>query len=210
MDWLILSFVAVGSYLVGAIPTAYLVCRSRGINVFEIGSGNMGTTNVNRALGPRYAAVTMIVDFAKGIIPALVARQFVAGAPAVGGVVAALAAIIGHTWSVWILLLTGELRGGKAAATTAGTWLVISPWYISALCAVTFAVVLLGTRIMSLSVLVVIGVGIVGLLVLTALQAVDPVLGVYGIVVFVLIFYNHRSNIARLRMGKERPVEEEC
>lgn len=207
MDWILLGLVAVGAYLIGAIPTAYLVCREHSVDVFEIGSGNMGATNVNRALGPRYAALTMLVDLVKGMLPVIVAGQIVPGAPGVAKVVAALAAVVGHTWSVWILLLTGELRGGKAAATTGGTWLVLSPWYISALCAIVFTIVLLITRIMSLSVLAVIGVGFISLLVLVILQFLEPVMAVYAVVIFMLIFYNHRSNIARLRMGKERRVE---
>lgn len=209
-DGLLLGIIALISYLAGAIPTAYLICIRKGINIFEFASGNMGATNVARALGVRAALWTAVIDLAKGIAPAAIGRlafrdqgletEYLCGA------VAALAALVGHSWSIWVLLLTGKLRGGKAAGTTAGTWIALAPPLLTLVIFGTVAIMLYITRIMSLSVLVTVTVGVLGMWLFAALGKVEPILAVYGLAVLVLIFYKHRENIQRLRQGIERHV----
>ena len=121
--------VVVVSYLLGSIPTAYLVGRLRHVNIFEIGSGNMGATNVIRATGGHWLGHSGLVlrqqqrhsgdaDRRKLLLP----ENAVAAS-----VLAAIVAIIGHNWSLFATLLTGTIRGGKGAATAFGTLLLIMP-----------------------------------------------------------------------------------
>jgi glycerol-3-phosphate acyltransferase PlsY len=215
-ETLLLGIVALVGYAIGSIPTAYLICVRKGINIFEFASGNMGTTNVARALGGRAALWTWIIDTLKGIIPVLIGRLAfralfkdepdMAQWDYLGGVVGAVAAIIGHSWSVWVLFYTGELKGGKAAATTSGTWIALSPWYLTVLIFGVVFSVLYYTRIMSLAVLATVTVGVLGMWLLVALGNAEPVLALYGLFVLVLIFYKHRENIQRMRQGNERRI----
>ncbi len=204
MNWPLLGFIAILAYLIGAIPTAYLLCKPKGVDIFAIGSGNMGTTNVVRALGARYGLYTLLIDIAKGLVTVWLGQQLYTDNPVVGGVVGGIAALFGHSWSVWILLLTGKLKGGKAAATASGTWTALTPWYLTVLVYVVVLGTLYLTRIVSLAVLVGVVINVSVLLILIASGSLPPVMTLYAVVLFVLIFFKHRSNIARLRAGNER------
>ncbi|GAB4441148.1 MAG: glycerol-3-phosphate 1-O-acyltransferase PlsY [Anaerolineae bacterium] len=206
MDPLPLILTAALGYFIGGIPTAFVLARSRGIDIFEVGSGNMGATNVARALGGRYAVLTGVIDFVKGVVAVLIGEVLFPRDPYVGGVIGALAAIVGHSWSVYVLFLTGHLRGGKSAAVTGGTWLILAPLYISAAAVALFAVLLWRLRMVSLGVLAAVGLGGAWLLLWVALGELPPVMAVYAVVVFVLITYRHRSNIERLLQGTERRI----
>jgi glycerol-3-phosphate acyltransferase PlsY len=108
-------------YLVGSIPFGLLLGRlRRGLDVREVGSGSMGTTNVLRAIGPGAAAATFALDVAKGAAAVRVARSLDAGAA--GEVAAGLAAMAGHSWPVF-----AGFRGGKSVATAFGVVLELSP-----------------------------------------------------------------------------------
>ena len=112
-DWIL---VLVLSYLLGALPTAFLVARLRGVNIFKVGSGNMGATNVARALGLGWGILTWFLDMSKGVVAILIARQIMTNTLAIATVIAGIACIIGHNWSIFVALLTGKLRGGKGAS----------------------------------------------------------------------------------------------
>lgn len=108
-------------YLVGSIPFGLLLGRlRRGLDVREVGSGSMGTTNVLRAIGPGAAAATFALDVAKGAAAVRVARSLDAGSA--GEVAAGLAAMAGHSWPVF-----AGFRGGKSVATAFGVVLELSP-----------------------------------------------------------------------------------
>src|SRR5438874_758136 len=134
----ILIFLA--SYLLGAVPFGYLVARTRGVDIFRHGSGNIGATNVGRILGRRFGVLVFALDFAKGALPVVLAdaaaRQFQPAASAYLGVAAGLAAFLGHLFSPWL-----GFRGGKGVATAAGVVAVLVP--LPALGAVGVWVVLL-------------------------------------------------------------------
>src|SRR5688572_1881438 len=104
------------SYLLGSIPTAYLVGKLNRVNIFEVGSGNMGGTNVARALGCGWGIAVLLLDSLKGIVAILLARQIMPDNTAAATVIAALAVVIGHNWSFFVVFITGALRGGKGAA----------------------------------------------------------------------------------------------
>lgn len=114
---------AAASYLVGAIPTSWLVVRAvRGQDLRSLGSGNLGATNLYRQLGWRYAVPVALFDMIKGAVPVLVFGPWAGGGTwvpiALGGL-----AIVGHVFSVFV-----RFRGGKGVATGAGVVLAIAPW----------------------------------------------------------------------------------
>ena len=113
-------FVA-GGYLVGSVPFGYwLVRATKHVDIREVGSGNIGASNVWRLYGWRYGLAVMLFDIAKGLVPALLATE-VAGSLA--GVLAGAAAMVGHARPVFL----GFDKGGKAVATAGGVFLGLAP-----------------------------------------------------------------------------------
>lgn len=182
------------SYLLGAIPTGYLAGRlTRGIDLREHGSGNLGATNTFRVLGARIAAPVMAVDVAKGFIPAALFAQWDGAAEwgwalAYGG-----AAIVGHVFPVYM-----RFRGGKGVATAAGVFLAIAPKAVLP-ALVAWLVLLKLSRMVSLASITA-SVTLIASLVVTEDRVAVLALGV-GVAIFVI--YAHRSNIGRIRRGEE-------
>lgn len=214
MDALAVLRALIVAYLIGAFPTAYLVGRLNGINIFDIGSGNMGTTNVIRAMGPAWGILVWAVDIGKGVLAVWAAMQILPSGWA--QVCGALAAIAGHNWSIFAALLTGRLRGGKGAATWMGTFLMMAPFPVIVLVGILFILIVLLTRYISLGVLISVAMGAVSLAVL-AFSQIELSLGMvetsdlyvlYGVVAALMIFYRHRDNIQRLLSGTERRLGE--
>jgi len=205
-----LLLIVLMSYLLGAIPVAYIVARLNSVNIFEVGSGNMGTTNVIRAVGPRMGVLVLLLDMVKGLIAIVAARFILPDNPDLATVVAAIASIIGHNWSVFARIVTGRLRGGKGAATALGTFLIIAPWYLTLIIIVVGAGVLLRTRYMSLAVLMMLAVAAPTLVLFSLVPRLPlaPVHLVYTCTLTGLILYRFRENIQRLLAGNERRVGE--
>lgn len=191
MTWTTWLVLAVASYLLGSIPFALLVGKLwAGIDIRHGGSGNVGATNLFRLAGKGPGLVGFLLDFAKGLVPALVAARM--GGPT-AGLLIGLAAVAGHNWSVYL-----RGRGGKGAATSLGVLFAVAP--AGALVAVAlFAVVVLATRYVSLGsmtaavsaplTLWLLGAGRAQVLIAAALT--------------VILVLRHRSNIARLLAGTE-------
>jgi glycerol-3-phosphate acyltransferase PlsY len=204
--------IAVSSYLLGAIPFAYIIARLNRVNIFEVGSGNMGTTNVIRAVGPKMGVLVLLLDVVKGMFAIWIARQLLSHYPDSATVLAALFAIIGHNWSIFAKIVTGKLRGGKGAATAMGTLVMIAPWYIVVAVTIIGVAVLIRTRYMSLAVLVMAGVTAPALIVLAVLphSPLSPVYLIYTFTLIILILFRFRENIQRLLAGNERRVGEQA
>jgi glycerol-3-phosphate acyltransferase PlsY len=132
---LILKFVLliVGAYLLGSVPTAYLVAKwRRGIDIRRFGSGNVGASNV-LAAGSRWSSLIVIAfDLFKGMAPVYVARAV--DLQVYQQVVVGLAAIGGHNWTVFL-----RFSGGRGVLTTLGVLFALAPWLALALLAVAFA-----------------------------------------------------------------------
>ena len=181
-------------YLLGSIPFGVILTRLFGAgDLRQIGSGNIGATNVLRTGRKGLAAATLILDGAKGAVAVLLARHFMPDLGDQGAMMAGAAAMIGHCYPVWL-----KFRGGKGVATLLGLALA---WPIGVVFAVVWigAVVLL--RISSLG-------GMLGAVAapIAALVLGYPVyaVGLAGLAVIVL--WRHRENIARLRAGTEPRV----
>lgn len=133
-------------YLLGSISFAWVVARSRGVDLRTVGSGNLGATNVTRALGPRAGLAVFLLDVAKGFVPAFVCLLAEAAPPA--AVCAGLGAYAGHIWPVWL-----RFRGGKGVATLVGALLALAP--VTSLLVAPFALMAIAlTRFVSLGSLV--------------------------------------------------------
>jgi glycerol-3-phosphate acyltransferase PlsY len=191
----ILLLTAAG-YLLGSIPFGVLLTRAFGAgDLRQIGSGNIGATNVLRTGRKELAAATLILDGAKGAVAVLLARHFVPQLGDHAAMIAGAAAMIGHCYPVWL-----KFRGGKGVATLLGLALALA-WPVG----LVFAAVWLGTvlllRISSLG-------GMAGAVAapVAALAFGYPVyaVGLAGLAVIVL--WRHRENIARLRAGSEPRV----
>src|SRR3972149_1609495 len=127
----VILMIALG-YIIGSFPTAYLVARLKGVNIFKVGSGNMGANNVARTCGLRYGALVWAWDGLKGIAAILLARFVFPENQALVSVRAAIAVVAGHNWSFLATLITGSIRGGKGAATASGTFLLLAPPFLIA------------------------------------------------------------------------------
>lgn len=195
-----MGFVAlVVAYLVGSIPTAYLVGRASGVDLRTVGSGNLGATNVFRTLGWKAGLFVYLVDLAKGALPVLFLPTLAGVAPGwPWGVAFGLAAVAGHVRPIFLL---GK-GGGKGVATASGVFLALAP--IPFLVAfVAFVAVVTATKYVSLASLV--AAAVLPIAFLWRERGMTPmVLVSTGVAAFV--FWTHRDNISRLRDGNERRI----
>lgn len=122
----------VAAYLLGSVPAAYLVARwSRGIDIRQYGSGNVGASNIVRTVSKRWAIPVIIFDVSKGIVVVWAARLL--GMDITEQVTVGLAVIIGHNWPVFL-----RFNGGRGALTTAGVVFALTPWLALILVVVAF------------------------------------------------------------------------
>lgn len=198
--------VVILSYLLGSIPTAYLVAKSKGVDIFKVGSGNMGATNVSRSLGFGWGVFVMLVDVLKGIVAVYLSREIM-GDPKAATTISAITVIIGHNWSLFATLLTGTLRGGKGAATAFGTLLVIASPPTIVVMIVIGMVIVLTTRYVSLAVLTSLFLGLLWLVILSVQQPDNWVL-IYTLLLAALLLFRFKENIQRLLAGTERRLGE--
>jgi glycerol-3-phosphate acyltransferase PlsY len=189
MDWL---YAALLGYLVGSIPFGLLLAAAAGKgDIRQIGSGNIGATNVLRTGSKWLAAATLLLDLGKGFVAVFLAAKWWPEAASV----AALGAIVGHCFPVWL-----KFKGGKGVATMAGVCFGLA-WPIGATYAVTWLAVLALTRTSSLAGMMAAVVAPVAAFFLGA-TALVPALGATAL----LVVWLHRENIARLRAGTEPKV----
>jgi glycerol-3-phosphate acyltransferase PlsY len=185
------------AYLIGSIPAAYLAGRlTRGIDLREHGSGNLGATNVYRVLGPRIAFAVLLADVLKGAIPVLMfPGMTTASRPDLWAIAYAVAAIAGHVRSVFLLWR----GGGKGVATAAGAFMSLAP--VPSLVALgIFVVVLFVWGYVSLGSLS----AATALPILIAVRdGIHTPLFAVSAVVAAFVFWTHRANLARLRSGEE-------
>jgi glycerol-3-phosphate acyltransferase PlsY len=180
-------------YLLGAIPFGLLLTRIAGLgDIRSIGSGNIGATNVLRTGNKALAAATLLLDGGKGAVAVLLAGMYGPDTAAL----AALGAVLGHMFPVWL-----RFKGGKAVATALGIWLALA-WPISvAACAIWLLVAAL-FRYSSLAGLV----ALAATPLLAWFWLTDPNLTGLAVVVALLVFARHHANIRRLLAGNEPKI----
>ena len=193
---IIYTFAIILSYLLGSIPSAILVARIMRLpDPRQIGSGNPGATNVLRTGNKKAAAITLISDLLKGLIPLLIARWL--GFDLIIICLMGMAAVIGHMFPVFL-----SFKGGKGVATTLGVLFGIS-WPL----AVLWIVMWLSTaRLSGYSSLAAI-VAMTSLPVVTWLFNFQQAILVFCIAICALVLWRHRSNINNLLSGKESKIK---
>jgi glycerol-3-phosphate acyltransferase PlsY len=188
-------------YLLGAIPFGYLAGRSRGIDVLEYGSGRTGGTNVLRSAGKKAAVVTIIGDLLKGAAAVLLGRALLG--TELAAVLAGVAAVAGHNWSVFI-----RFRGGAGTGTSMGGYFFLAP-YPTFLVGISSAFIgFVALRYASVTSLLIVFLMSPALLigVLFFDQPVEHL--AYALAVGAIVLFSHRPNIKRLLQGTERRIGE--
>lgn len=179
------------AYLLGSIPFGVVITRAMGLgDLRQIGSGNIGATNVLRTGNRSAALATLVLDGAKGAVAVLIARAMTGQADAAQ--LAALASFLGHLYPVWL-----GFRGGKGVATFLGTLLALC-WPVGLAACATWAVSAALFRISSLAALIAAASAAVWAAAFGQGQMLALVLALAGLIVL-----RHRANIARLRQGTE-------
>jgi glycerol-3-phosphate acyltransferase PlsY len=185
----------VAAYLIGGLPSGYIIARFAGhIDIRQKGSGNIGTTNVYRALGFRWALVTFIADALKGFVPVILVSLLSGSDWWNAG--AGLLAVLGHLFSPYL-----RFRGGKGVATAFGAILCLVP--VAALIDLAlWALLAFPFKIISLASLV----AAAALPILVVVLSPSPAFRLLAICLLILIVFSHRDNISRLIRGDEKPV----
>ena len=180
-------------YLLGSIPFGLVITKAAGLgDIREIGSGNIGATNVLRTGNKAAAALTLLFDAAKGAVVVLLARVL-AGEDAAQ--IAALAAFLGHCFPVWL-----GFKGGKGVATFLGLWLALD-WRVGVACCLTWLVAAAIWRISSVGALAAAALSTTWIMVLT-----DGSTFILGIILTLLVYWRHSTNIARIKAGTEPKI----
>ncbi len=183
-------------YLCGSIPFGVIVARVlTGKDVRASGSGNIGATNVARVAGKKIGALVLLLDAGKGALPVLVAQHLLPAEPLLHSL-AGFCAFTGHVFPVWL-----KLQGGKGVATALGVLTVLMPW--SALIGfVVWGAIVLAFRVSSIGSLV----GGLCAVVAGFFQGKPVEYPVLGVVLLLAMLFTHRSNLARMRQGRENRV----
>lgn len=180
----------------GSIPVGLIVARVKGIDLRKVGSGNIGATNVLRAMGKGPALITLTGDMLKGFIPVFISNYFLNDFLHIG--IIGLVAILGHDFSLFL-----RFRGGKGVATSIGVLLAYSP-VVAQLTILLWIIVVFMSRYSSMG-------AIVSFILLPLnIYVFDYSYEKFVISIFItiLLLFKHRENIARLLMGQEPKIGE--
>lgn len=180
----------IACYLIGAIPCGYLIGRLHDIDIRSRGSGNIGTTNVFRVLGPKPGFIVLVCDVMKGLVPVLIAKSL--GGPG-WAVAAGLAAVIGHNWSVFL-----GFRGGRGVATGAGVLIALMPKVVIIALGIWALVVLISRYVSLGSIIAAVSVPFIAWA-----YHVPGIYYLFAIPAPLFIVYRHIHNIDRIRKGTE-------
>lgn len=200
-DLLQTSLALLAAYLLGAFPSSFIMGKlAKGIDLREHGSGNLGAANTFRVLGPAAAIPVLLLDVGKGFLAVRLAAMYATGEWTV--LAAALIAILGHNYSIFV-----RFSGGKGVGTTAGVFLAMAPAALG-ICFLVWLVTLGVFRIVSVASMV------AALLLPVTILLSNRYLGgdtgiemvIFAALVAVLVVYKHRSNIRRLREGTESRI----
>jgi acyl phosphate:glycerol-3-phosphate acyltransferase len=196
-------------YILGGVPSGLWVGRARGVDLTALGSRNIGATNAFRVLGPLWGAVVFLLDAAKGYLAVALGTALArsAGAadpghpgPVYAGIVAGVAAILGHVFTPWL-----RFRGGRGVATSLGVFLAIIPWP-TLLAFALWILLVAATRRVSVGS---IGAALAYPFLAFALLRSAPnrtLLTAVSTLVAALVILRHRANIGRLLSGSEPPI----
>ncbi len=212
MSYRYFIFVILGAYLVGSIPFSLIIAKVHGKDIRKIGSGNIGATNLSRALGRRWGYFCFLLDVSKGLLPMVLSGRILSGQVSVGmlflWLFVGFAAVLGHIFPLYL-----GFKGGKGVATSFGVALGLWPYYT--ICAgaaiVVWGLVVLVTRYISLASIVasvVFPAALVGLIAVKEdwkFVELWPLLTA-ATVIPLMVILRHRGNIKRLMRGTESKI----
>lgn len=200
------------SYLLGSVPFGLIIAAAHGKDLRKIGSGNIGATNLSRAMGKKWAYFCFCLDAGKGLVPMIVARKFIPASPSVTELfiwlICGVAAVVGHVFPIYL-----KFKGGKGVATSLGLALGLWPYY-TVCAAVAFAVwvvVVLIWRYISLgSVVASVAFPITLILMIAAISTwhfaeLWPLMTA-AIAIPIMVISRHRENIKRITAGTESKI----
>ena len=193
--------IAVAAYLLGSIPTGYLVARARGIDIRTVGSGNIGATNVFRILGKPAGVFVLVADGLKGFaacawLADLMVQRFAVAPDKIEclKIVAGICAVLGHNFTCWL-----KFKGGKGIATSAGVYFALAPLAAGIALGTWVIVFALGRYVSVASI-----AAAVALPAAVWLTKNNLFFGIVTTALGLLAIIKHRSNIQRLLNGTER------
>lgn len=190
---------AVVAYLIGSIPTGYLIVKSAtGQDIRQVGSGSTGATNVKRVMGKKWFFIVLLLDALKGAIPVMIANfvPYLHSNSGLTAVVAAACVLLGHSKSIYL-----GFTGGKSVASGVGTILALSPT-VGLSIAVIWAIITYASKYVSLG--SIIALALSPILMFLFNQPIAYV--IYCIIGAIYVIYLHRENIKRLLAGTENKV----
>jgi len=187
-----LPLACLGAYLMGSIPSGYLVAKSRGVDIRQVGSGNIGGTNVTRTLGFRWGLLVAVLDFLKSAIPAYLAHRFIL--TDWQALLVSLMPVLGHIYPVWL-----GFRGGKGVSTVFGILPAYFGWLFAIIWLILWYLAVKAVKLMSLVNLVM----ALSYPVLFWFHYHSWLHAAFGAVLCILVWWSHRSNIKRLLAGNE-------
>jgi acyl phosphate:glycerol-3-phosphate acyltransferase len=199
------AVVAIGSYLLGSIPAGYLAGQIAGIDIQRTGSGNIGATNVTRALGKHYGYPVFAVDFLKGFgavkLSILIATRVRPewSSPEMFGIVAAISSVIGHSFPVWL-----KFKGGKGVATSAGALFGLMPVGAVIGAAIWILIFWLTRYVSVASIATAVALPFVIFIMTWLNQTRGRELFYSSIFLAAFVIWRHRSNLSRLMRGREQ------
>ena len=193
--------IAVAAYLLGSIPTGYLVARAKGIDIREVGSGNIGATNAFRILGKPAGILVLVVDGLKGFaacswLADLIVQPFAVAPDKIEclRIVAGICAVLGHNFTCWL-----KFKGGKGIATSAGVYFALAPKAAGIALGTWIIVFALGRYVSVASI-----AAAVALPTAVWLTKNNLFLGIVTTALGLLAIFKHKGNIQRLLNGTER------
>ena len=197
MLYLYIIITAIIAYLIGSIPTGYLIVKAKtGKDIRTIGSGSTGATNVKRVLGKKWFFTVMVLDAIKGAVPVFLAKIFLPEWYGIFAVVASIAVIIGHSKPIFL-----QFKGGKSVASGIGTIIALNP-IVGFSIAIIWAVITYITRYVSVGSIIAVTLAPILMYYLK-----NPIFYViYCAIAAIYIIYLHRENIKRLAKGEENKV----
>jgi len=196
LDVTLAAVTIVIGYMLGTIPSGYLVAKLHGVNIQQVGSGNIGATNVLRALGVVPAVIVVVLDPLKGAVAT--ALPLLLGVGPWGAALAGLAVVLGNNFNVLL-----GFRGGKGIATSIGVMLVLEP-LVALFCIVLGVFTILVSRYVSLGSLV----GMVALPLFLIARGSHPAYLLLGFALTALAVVRHLANVRRLMAGSESRLGE--
>ncbi len=197
MFYLYILLIALGAYLIGSIPTGYLIVKAKtGKDIRTVGSGSTGATNVKRVLGKKWFFTVMVLDAIKGALPVFICRMFLNDVIGLYAVIAAVCVIIGHSKPIFL-----QFKGGKSVASGVGTLIALNP-LVGFSIAIIWAIITYISKYVSLGSIIAVTVAPFLMYFLK-----NPICyTIYCAIAAIYIIYLHRENIKRLIKGEENKV----